>query len=92
MRGEWKKTRNVKRTHQKIGNKVEGGTMSERTGLRNSKKMICELELNSGEDRAVEKPKEELSRQMEQCEFKPDAGKRVTCLRNSKMGSMMGDE
>lgn len=75
-----------------MGNKVEGGTVSERIGLKTSKKMICELELNSREEIPVGEPKEELSRQMERCEFRPGAGKSVTCLRNSKMGSTMEDE
>lgn len=48
-----------------MGNKVEGGTVSERIGQKTSKKMIRELELNSREDIAVGEPKEELSRQME---------------------------
>lgn len=62
-------------------NKVEGGTKSERTGLRSSKKMTGKLDLNSGKDIAVETPKEELSRQMEQREFGPGVGKSVTCVR-----------
>lgn len=34
MRGEWKKTRNVKRTHQKIGNKVGDSDKTEATDKR----------------------------------------------------------
>lgn len=72
----------MKETCARLRYREKGGTTSERTGLRRSKKMICELDLNSGEDIALEKPQEELPRQMEQHEFRPGTGKSMVCLRN----------